>query len=80
MHCQVLDLQPPSLLRLSWRTAALDTTVSWRLVAEGTGTRLLITHDGFDASDPGQRMVMDLLGGGWRGHVLRNLRAVLVPG
>lgn len=48
----------------------------------GTGTRLLITHDGFDASDPGQQMFMGILGGGWRGHILRNLRALLdqVPG
>ena len=82
VHCRVLELEPPRLLRFSWRAGPLDTTVSWRLVAEGTGTRLLITHDGFDESDPGQQMVMGILGGGWRGHILRNLRALLdqVPG
>jgi uncharacterized protein YndB with AHSA1/START domain len=82
VHCQVLDLEPPRRLRISWRAGPLDTTVTWRLVAEGTGTRLLITHDGFDEGDPGQQMVMGVLGGGWRGHLLRNLRALLdqVPG
>ena len=77
VHCQVLDLEPPRLLRFSWRAGPLDTTVSWRLVPERTGTRLLITHDGFDQSDPGQQMVMGILGGGWRGHILRSLGALL---
>jgi uncharacterized protein YndB with AHSA1/START domain len=82
VHCQVLDLDPPRLLRFSWRTTVLDTEVTWQLVAEGTGTRLLITHDGFDDSDPGQQMVMGILGGGWRGHLAGNLRMLLdqVPG
>jgi hypothetical protein len=50
-------------MRFSWRSGNLDTVVSWSLVPEGTGTRLLITHDGFDDTDPGQRMVMGILGG-----------------
>ena len=77
VHCQVLDLDPPRLLRFSWRAGPLDTTVSWRLVPERTGTRLLITHDGFDQSDPGQQMVMGILGGGWRGHLVKRLGALL---
>ena len=55
----------------------LDTVVSWSLVPEGSGTRLLITHDGFDDTDPGQRMVMGILGGGWRGHLIRQLGTLL---
>ena len=51
--------------------------VSWSLVPEGTGTRLLITHDGFDETDPAQRMVMGILGGGWRGHLIRQLSTLL---
>jgi len=45
VHCEVLDLEPPRLLRFSWRAGKLGTVVSWSLVPEGTGTRLLITHD-----------------------------------
>jgi uncharacterized protein YndB with AHSA1/START domain len=77
VHCQVLDLDPPRLLRFSWRGGLLDTVVSWRLVPEGTGTRLLITHDGFDDSDPAQQLTMGILGGGWRGHLMKRLTAVL---
>jgi len=44
-------------MRFSWRSRDLDTSSAgpW---PEGTGTRLLITHDGFDDADPGQRTVM----------------------
>lgn len=77
VHCQVLDLDPPRLLRFSWRGGQLDTVVSWRLVPEGAGTRLLITHDGFDDGDPAQRTTMGILGGGWRGHLVKRLGEVL---
>ncbi len=80
VHCEVLDLEPPRLLRFSWRAGKLDTVVCWSLVPEGAGTRLLITHDGFDDTDPGQRMVMGILGGGWRGHVIRQLGTLLGAG
>lgn len=73
VHCQVLDLDQPRLLRFSWRGGLLDTVVSWRLVPEGAGTRLLIRHDGFDDGDPGQLMTMGILGGGWRGHLVKRL-------
>jgi uncharacterized protein YndB with AHSA1/START domain len=77
VHCQVLELEPPRLLRFSWRGGVLDTEVSWRLVPEGAGTRLLITHDGFDDADPVQRVTMGIMGGGWRGHLIKRLTAVL---
>jgi uncharacterized protein YndB with AHSA1/START domain len=78
VHCEVLDLQPEAVLTISWRSGpGLDTTVTWRLVPEGRGTRLFLTHDGFDESDPGQRMVMGILGGGWIGPLRERLEAVL---
>ncbi len=77
VHCQVLDLDPPRLLRFSWQGGQLDTVVSWRLVPQGAGTRLLITHDGFDDGDPAQRLTMSILGGGWRGHLVERLRTLL---
>jgi uncharacterized protein YndB with AHSA1/START domain len=77
VHCQVLALDPPQLLRISWRGGTLDTTVTWRLVPEGTGTRLLISHDGFDDTDPAQQAAMRILGGGWRGHLAGRILSVL---
>ena len=37
VHCQVLGLEPPKLMRFSWRSGNLDTVVSWFLAPEGTG-------------------------------------------
>ena len=80
VHCTVLTLEPPRLMTFSWRSGVLDTVVRWSLVPEGAGTRLLIMHDGFDDTDPGQRMVMGILGGGWRGHLVRQLGTLLSGG
>ncbi len=78
VHCEVLALDLDRLLAISWRTSAgLDTTVTWKLAAEGRGTRLFLTHDGFDETDPFSRQVMEILGGGWRGHLKSRLDAVL---
>jgi hypothetical protein len=38
--------------------------LTWRLEAEGNGTRLVLTHDGFHDSDPGQLRTKQILGGG----------------
>jgi uncharacterized protein YndB with AHSA1/START domain len=78
VRCQVLELQPLRLLRISWAGGpGLDTTVTWELVAEGRGTRLFLTHDGFDDTDPQQQAVQRILGGGWRGHLARRLKQTL---
>jgi len=45
---------------------------------QGRGfARLLITHDGFDDTDPAQRMTMGIMGGGWRGHLIKRRTGVL---
>jgi uncharacterized protein YndB with AHSA1/START domain len=78
VHCEVLALEPPSLLRISWAGGpGLNTTVTWRLTPEGTGTRLLLVHDGFDDTDQHQQATMGILGGGWRGHMARRLELTL---
>ncbi|MFI7609066.1 SRPBCC domain-containing protein [Micromonospora sp. NPDC049366] len=77
VHCEVLDLDPPRLLRWAWRGGRLDTVVTWTLVPEGRGTRLFLEHTGFDPDDPLQARTRDLLGGGWRSHVLSRLHALL---
>lgn len=77
VHCQVLAVEPPRLLRISWRGGRLDTTVTWTLVPEGSGTRLLVEHDGFDPGDPVQQSTRRIMGAGWRSHLMPALEAIL---
>jgi uncharacterized protein YndB with AHSA1/START domain len=78
VHCEVLSLEPPELLRISWLGGrGLDTVVTWRLVPEGRGTRLFLSHEGFDETDPQQQATRRILGGGWRGHLARRLEETL---
>ena len=79
--CEVLEVTPPRRLRISWVDAAHPdgnrTEVSWTLAAEGTGTRLLLVHSGFDPDDPTQQLARRIMGGGWRSRVLQSLAEVL---
>ncbi|MEV4759262.1 SRPBCC domain-containing protein [Micromonospora sp. NPDC049559] len=77
VHCEVLELAPRRLLRIAWRGGRLDTTLTWTLVPEGRGTRLLLEHAGFDPDDPVQLGAYTLMGGGWRARVLPALERVL---
>jgi uncharacterized protein YndB with AHSA1/START domain len=80
-HCQVLAIEPERLLRISWADPGpdngLDSTVTWRLVAEGRGTRLFIEHDGFDPDNPYQQIARQIMGGGWPGTI-RDLADCLI--
>ena len=75
--CQVTDIDKERLLRITWNGGGLDTTVTWRLVPEGRGTRLFIEHTGFDLDDPVNAYAFRGMGSGWRTDVLRRLRDVL---
>lgn len=75
--CEVLELREPELLRYSWCNGELDSEVTWQLVPEGHGTRVLVTHAGFDADRPDQRQAHDGMSGGWRSLVLPELLAFL---
>jgi uncharacterized protein YndB with AHSA1/START domain len=79
VRCEVLELDPQRLLRISWNGGAgMHTTVTWRLQAEGRGTRLFLDHEGFDPDQPEQQLALRVMGNGWRSNVMRSLRAVLV--
>jgi uncharacterized protein YndB with AHSA1/START domain len=77
ISCEVLELDAPTLLTIAWRSSDLDSTVRWRLIEEGTGTRLFLTHDGFDPDNPAHARALSTLGGGWRGHLARRLEETL---
>ena len=72
-ECEVLEIQPRALLRLSWRNGPLDTEVIWRLKSEGSGTRLFLEHRGFDLDHPMERFAFDGMRRGWRSGVLAAL-------
>ena len=63
--CRVLEVQEGRLLRYSFGEGVLDSTVTWRLAPEGSGTRLFLTHDGFDLDSPVGRQAYDGIGTGW---------------
>lgn len=67
---EVLELVRPERLRISWAGGGIDTTVTWELVPEDRGTRLLLIHEGFDDRDPRQQQTRRILGGGWSGRLL----------
>lgn len=75
-QCEVLEIEPERRLKISWvdpgEDNALDSTVTWRLVPEGRGTRLFIDHEGFDPDNPHQQLSRRIMGDqGWRGTLDR---------
>ncbi|MBR0799534.1 SRPBCC domain-containing protein [Bradyrhizobium jicamae] len=76
VHCEVLDCDPPRLLRYSWTGGSdsnpaygskLHSMVTWTLTPVEGGTHLRFVHDGFVF--PGNRFAFDAMGPGWgRAH------------
>lgn len=54
VHCEVLECEEPNRLVFSWSAGGPveDTRVSFRLEAEGEGTRLHFEHSGFNLDHP----------------------------
>jgi len=73
VQATVLEVAPPERLSYSWTGGGIDTVVCWRLVREGTNTRLFLEQDGFT----GLRgfMVSRILGSGWKGIVAKRIPA-----
>lgn len=71
--CEVLEVERERLLR--YRFGA-DTIITWRLHPEGSGTRLTLTHEGFDLDSPMGRAAFEGMRQGWP-HVLARMEAVL---
>ena len=63
--CEVLAVEEGRLLRYSFAPGALDTTITWRIEPEGTGTRLHLEHAGFDLDSPLAKAAFEGMGGGW---------------
>ncbi|MGW5423689.1 SRPBCC family protein [Streptomyces sp. NPDC003943] len=74
--CEVTEAVPERLLAYRFAEGSLDTTITWRLEPEGTGTRLFLTHAGFDLDSPLGRQAFEGMGHGWP-HVLDRLGGLL---
>ncbi|MEU6018681.1 SRPBCC domain-containing protein [Streptomyces sp. NPDC047515] len=74
--CEVTEVDEQRLLAYRFAEGTLDTTITWELRPEGEGTRLVLTHAGFDLDSPMGRQAYDGMGRGWP-HVLGRLDTVL---
>jgi uncharacterized protein YndB with AHSA1/START domain len=82
VHCEVVELDPPTSVAYTWRgMAGMDTVVRWELTAaerDGVaGTVLVGVHSGFDLTDPSQLEGFRQMSGGWGGGMSENLDRVL---
>ena len=73
--CEIVEAREPELLVYTFNTTW---TLTWELVAEGSGTRLMFEHAGFDLDDPQGRYAFEGMGIGWRDAVLPRLATVVV--
>lgn len=74
--CEVLEVDPERLLRYSFAEGSLDSTITWSLHPEGSGTRLFLVHEGFDLGSPMGRTALEGMGRGWPG-LLRRVETIL---
>ena len=72
VHCEVLQCDPPRLLRYSWKGGTdsnpeygsrLNSEVSWTLTPVEGGTHVKMVHDGFIF--PGNRFAYEAMSPGW---------------
>lgn len=75
-QCKVLAVEPERMLRYVFAKGRLDTIITFALAAEGDGTRLTLTHEGFDLDSPMSKMAFEGMKPGWPG-VLARISAVL---
>ena len=71
--CEVLEVVEHERLVHTFTETWL---LTWRLVPEGRGTRLLLRHTGFDLEQKRDRSALDRMGPGWRDLVLPRLAEV----
>ncbi|MCU1686912.1 MAG: hypothetical protein JWQ81_7651 [Amycolatopsis sp.] len=68
--CEVTEVEPHERFVYTFNG---NWTLTWRLVVEGTGTRLLLEHWGFDLDDKRSRDAFERMGPGWRDEGLPGL-------
>ena len=71
--CKVLEVDPPHRFVYTFTEAW---TLTWRLEAEGRGTRVFLEHSGFDLDNERMARAFERMGPGWRDSVLPRLAQV----
>ena len=74
--CEVLHVEEERLFRVRCAITSLDTIITWQRTPVGTGTRLTLTHEGFDLESPMGRRAFEGMKPGWP-SVLERLGAAL---
>lgn len=69
--CEVLHVESERLLRYRFAAGTLDTIITWELVPEGSGTRLVLTQEGFNLDSPMSREAFEGMKPGWPQVMLR---------
>jgi uncharacterized protein YndB with AHSA1/START domain len=69
--CQVVAVEPDRMISYTFAWGTLDTTLTRRLVPEGSGTRLLLEQAGFDLDSPFGRQAYEGMGEGWPSVIAR---------
>jgi len=64
-RCTVLEVDEPCLISYTFAEGVLDSTLTYRLETEGSGTRLFFTHGGLDQDSPAGRQALEGMGRGW---------------
>jgi len=69
VHCEVVELDPETRLSYTWKSDALDTRVTWSVMPQGDGTKLVLEHSGFRGFKA--VAVSMMLNRGWRRTLLQ---------
>ncbi|WP_345801701.1 SRPBCC domain-containing protein [Microbacterium sp. AZCO] len=77
-QCEVLEVEEGRLLRYTFAEGVLDSTLTWRIEPEGTGSRLFLVHGDLDADSQLGRAALQGMGRGWP-DVLARIADVIRP-
>jgi len=69
--CEVLAVEAERLFRYRFAEPTLNTIITWELAPEGEGTRLTLTHEGFDLDSPLGKRAFEGMKPGWPGVLER---------
>ena len=73
-YCKVLDFEVERFLTISFGSqgeSKLDSTITWTLTPDATGTKVTFLHHGFEASNPLHQLSRKMMGSGWPGILRR---------